>query len=192
MHDYGTYSGSDRAAWETEELFAEHRDSLMRYLRYHLRDSSSAEDIAQESFIRFFQARSQEEVIEQPKAWLFRVAHNLVIDYGRKKKPDLLDEDGWRTIEASLASRETDAEQRLQVSSLPWHKLTPTEMECLRLRAEGLKFREVAEVLDITISTVASYVARAVNKLRETPIGSASKDTGETPQHGRTTTLRGE
>ncbi len=191
LHNDGTSSGPDRAAWETEELFAEHRESLMRYLRYHLRDSSGAEDIAQESFIRFFQARSQDEVIEQPKAWLFRVAHNLVIDYGRKKKPDLLDEDGWRIIEANLAARNLVTENQVQIMSLPWHKLTPTELECLRLRAEGLKFREVAEVMDITISTVASYVARAVNKLRETQEGNASKETGETPQHGRTTAIRG-
>ena len=119
------------------------------------------------------------------------MAHNLVVDYGRKKKPDLLDEDGWRIIEASLATPELVTENQVAISSLPWHKLTPTEMECLRLRAEGLKFREVAEVMDITISTVASYVARAVNKLRETPQGEASKGTGETPQYGRTTAIRG-
>ena len=185
MRDFGTSGAPDRAAWETEELFAECHDSLMRYVRYHLWDASAAEDITQESFIRFFQARSREEEIDQPKAWLFRVAHNLVIDHGRKKKPDLLDEDGWRTIEAKLVAQETVTQLRMDLAGLPWHKLTPTEMECLRLRAEGLKFREVAEVLDITISTVSSYVARAVNKLRE-----ASTDPGETPQHRRTAAVR--
>ena len=78
------------AAAETEELFSQVRGALMRYLRHHLDDASAAEDIAQEGFIRFYQARSQGEVITQPKAWLFRVAHNLLIDYGRKKRPDLL------------------------------------------------------------------------------------------------------
>ncbi len=82
------------AARETEELFAENRDSLVRYLRHHLSDFAVAEDIAQESFIRFFQARTQGEDVTQPRAWLFRVAHNLLIDFGRKKKPDLLDSDG--------------------------------------------------------------------------------------------------
>ncbi len=191
MYDYDTSGDPARVAWETEELFVEHRESLMRYLRYHLSDFAAAEDIAQECFIRFFQARRQQEIIEQPKAWLFRVAHNLVIDHGRTKKLDLVSDDEWRMIEAGLATQDTESEYRLRVSSLPWHTLTSTEMECLRLRAEGLKFREIAGVLDITISTVASYVARAVNKLRETQVGRASKDPSETPQYGRVTAIRG-
>lgn len=190
MYGHDISGDSSHAAWETEELFVEYRESLMRYLRYHLHDSSMAEDIAQECFIRFFQARCRQEVIDRPKAWLFRVAHNLMIDYGRKKKPELLGDDEWRMVETGVAFQEPETEHLLQIASLPWHKLTHTEMECLRLRAEGLKFREVAEVLDITISTVASYVARAVNKLRETRIGEASKDACETPRYGRTTAIR--
>ena len=190
MYDYDTSGDPARVAWETEELFVEHRASLMRYLRYRLGDFATAEDIAQECFIRFFQARCKQEVIEQPKAWLFRVAHNLVIDHGRTKKLDLVGDDEWRLIEAGLAAQDMESEYRLRISSLPWHTLTSTEMECLRLRAEGLKFREIAAVLDITISTAASYVARAVNKLRETQVGRASKDASETSQYGRITAVR--
>ena len=190
MYDHDTSGDPARVAWETEELFVEHRESLMRYLRYRLNDFAAAEDIAQECFIRFFQARCQQEVIEQPKAWLFRVAHNLVIDHGRVKKLDLVGDDEWRMIEAGVAAQDTQFDYRLQVSSLPWHKLTPTEMECLRLRAEGLKFREIAEVLDITISTVASYLARAVKKLREPQAAQTSKNAGETPEYGRVAALR--
>ncbi len=192
MYDSDTSGDPARVAWETEELFVEHRESLMRYVRYRLSDFAAAEDIAQECFIRYFQARRRQEVIEQPKAWLFRVAHNLVIDHGRTQKLDFLGDDEWRTIEAGLAAQDTEVDYRLRISSLPWHVLTPTEMECLQLRAEGLKFREVAEVLDITISTAASYVARAVNKLRETQVGQTNKDACETPQHGRITAVRGQ
>lgn len=190
MYDYDTSGDPARVAWETEELFVEHRESLMRYLRYRLNDFAAAEDIAQECFIRFFQARCRQEVIEQPKAWLFRVAHNLVIDHGRAKKPELVGDDEWKMIEAGAAAQDMESEYRLRVSSLPWHKLTPTEMECLRLRAEGLKFREISGVLDITISTVASYLARAVNKLREPQVERTNKDAGETPEYGRVTAVR--
>ncbi len=192
MYDYDTPGDPARVAWETEELFVEHRESLMRYVRYRLSDFSMAEDIAQECFIRFFQARCQQEIIEQPKAWLFRVARNLVIDHGRTNKLELLGDDEWRIIEADLIAQDSEADYRLRVSSLPWHLLTPIEMECLRLRAEGLKFREVAEVLNITISTVASYVARAVNKLRETQVGHARKSACETPHYRRATAIRDE
>lgn len=182
MNGFGTDSG---AAWETEELFAENRDSLMRYLRHHLDDVSAAEDILQESFIRFFQARMNGENIVQPKAWLFRVAHNLLIDFGRKKRPDLLDEDGWLRVEGRLASQVGKLDARVDVSRLPWHKLTKLEMECLRLRSEGLKFREVGEVLGLSISTVASYIARAVKKLQSREPGDL-----EAPRRRRITPAR--
>jgi RNA polymerase sigma-70 factor (ECF subfamily) len=172
------------AAWETEELFAGNRDGLIRYLRRNLDDLSAAEDIAQESFIRFFQARSQGEEIDQPRAWLFRVAHNLLVDFGRKKRPDLLDEDGWLRLEGESASSSRGMEARAEIATLPWYKLTNTEMQCLRLRSEGLKFREIGEVLGLSISTVTSYIARAVHKLQD--------DSGErgAPEPGRTAATR--
>ena len=188
MASFGSDSG---AAWETEELFAENRDSLMRYLRHHLDDTSQAEDVLQEAFIRFFQARNQGEAISQPKAWLFRVGHNLAIDHGRKKRPDLLDEEAWVKLEGQLqGNSEALVEARTHVSQLPWHKLTQLELECLRLRSEGLKFREVGEVLGLTISTVASYVTRAINKLRETEAGKPDTDNIGASKHRRVTPIR--
>ncbi len=53
-----------------------------------------------------------------------------------------------------------------EVALLPWHRLTAMESECLRLRVEGLKLREIGEVLDVSISTVVSYMSRALTKLR--------------------------
>ena len=118
------FGTANNAAWETEELFAECRDSLVRYIRYHLDDLSEAEDIAQESFIRFFRARSQDEVILQPRAWIFRVAHNLLVDQGRKKKPELLDDDGWHKIENLFLSKSA-VDAKVQISQLPWGRLSP-------------------------------------------------------------------
>ncbi len=185
MKNFGDNSNAaGEAAEETEELFARARSPLIRYLRHHLDDASAAEDIAQESYIRFYQARSNGEEIGNPKAWLFRVAHNLLVDFGRKKRPDLLDEDGWLRVEGRLQRSTGGIEARVEIASLPWHKLTAAEMECLRLRSEGLKFREVAEVLDLSISTVASYVARAVKKLKDTD------SDRESPKHGRTAATR--
>ena len=183
MSSFGT---GPSAARETEDLFAENRDSLVRYLRHQLGDYAVAEDIAQESFIRFFQARSQGEDVLQPRAWLFRVAHNLLIDYGRKKKPELLDADGWLRVERQVGGGSVGSiEARAEVLALPWHKLTSLEFQCLQLRSEGLKFREVGEVLDLTISTVASYVARALKKLQETD----TKDSAAS-EHRRTSPSR--
>jgi RNA polymerase sigma-70 factor (ECF subfamily) len=141
---------------------------------------TEAEDIAQESFIRFFRARTQKEVILQPRAWIFRVAHNLLVDQGRKKKPELLDSDGWLRLENRLLVK-PGAEAKLELSQLPWKRLSPMELGCLRLRAEGLKFREIGEALGLSVSTVVSYISRAVKKLQAT-----ENEGGETPLHKRT------
>jgi len=176
------------AASETEQLFGENRDSLVRYLRYHLDDASEAEDIAQETFVRFFQARSRDEAITQPRAWLFRVAHNLLVDYGRKRKPDLLDEQGWVAVEGHMIVESNGLTAKAEVSKLPWDRLSPAELECLRLRTEGLKFREIGEVLELSISTVVSYVSRALAKLKagkeELRTGKEKKNV-DTPDHRR-------
>ncbi len=68
-------------------------------------------------------------------------------------------------------------------------RLTQLELECLRLRSEGLKFREVGEVLGLTISTVASYVTRAINKLKETEVRRTEEEVG-TSKHRRITPIR--
>ena len=172
------------AASETEQLFGENRDSLVRYLRYHLDDRSEAEDIAQETFVRYFQARSRSEKITQSRAWLFRVAHNLLVDYGRKRKPDLLDEQGWVALEGRLFIEPNGLNASAEVSKLPWGRLSPMELECLRLRTEGLKFREIGDVLELSISTVVSYVSRGLAKLR--PVSEKEKREIVTPDHRRT------
>ena len=173
----------ESAVRETEEVFAECRESLIRYLRYYMDDSSEAEDIAQEAFVRFYESRIRKEEILQPRAWLFRVAHNLIIDRGRKKKPELLDEEGWMSIERRLVSPSAPADAKVYVSQLPWHRLSAMELECMRLRTEGLRLREIGEVLDLAISSVVSYLARATKKL-----GAVEVSENTTSQHGRTPT----
>ena len=176
-----------QAAIETEQLFSEYSPSLVRYLRTGLRDATEIEDLAQETFIRYFQARSNGEKIENPKGWLYRVGRRLAVDHAKKARPVLLDDEGWRGVEAGRAepAGADEGEQSQRWSHLPWHVLSEMEKECLLLRAEGLTFREVADVLDVSMSSAASYVARAIKKFQR-----AVPKTSETPDHRRTTPLR--
>ncbi len=173
-----------RAAWETEQLFSEHSSNLARYLCSGVRSVTDIEDIVQETFVRYFQARCNGTEIGNAKGWLYRVGRHLVLDHAKKSKPVLLDDAGWRAVEADQARIAPDTAGD-RAAGLPWHLLSDTERECLLLRAEGLKFREIAEVLDVSISTVASYVARAIKKLR-----SAVTRPSETPDHRRAAPLR--
>ena len=187
MPSSGQPDAISQAAWETEELYHKHASNLMRYLRSGGPRTNDLEDLAQETFIRYFRARCNGETIQNPKGWLYRVGRHLAIDRAKKSKPVLLDDAGWRSVEADFAVHpvQEEDERSLRSSKLPWHTLSPLEKQCLLLRAEGLTFREVAEVLDVSISTVASYVARAIKKFRR-----AVPRSDETPRHGRTTPLR--
>lgn len=187
MPGSGHSESIQQAAWETEELFEQHFANLTRYLRSGVRDTGELEDLAQETFIRYFQARCNGETIDKPKAWLYRVGRRLALDHAKKSRPVLLDDAGWRAVEAEQAASpatEGDATS-LRTANLPWHQLSALERECLLLRAEGLTFREVAEVLDVSISTVASYVGRAIQKFRR-----AVEKPSETPQHSGTAPVR--
>ena len=152
--------------------FEELRLPVFRYLMRKTHNAGRAEDLTQETFLRLCRHLVDNKPLENPKSWLFTVANNLVIDIARSDGNAIdLDEQNWREIEESRAATESDPESiliqnerldRLQSAVL---NLTRLQRECLHLRAEGLRYREIAELLAISISTVADAVRRATVKL---------------------------
>ena len=187
VHSYAKPDPTTRAAWETEELFKQHFSNLVRFLRTGLRYTNDTEDIAQEALFRYFQARCAGEEIENPKGWIYRVGRHLLLDNLKRSKPILLDEDRWEEVEARHSSSAdwSGPERSLIVGELPWDKLTKNERQCLLLRTQGFTYREVAETMEVAIPTVASYVSRAVKKLRKPKVRKR-----ETPDSRRTAPLR--
>jgi RNA polymerase sigma-70 factor (ECF subfamily) len=152
--------------------FEELRLPVFRYLLRKTRDAGSAEELTQETFLRLCRHLQDGRPLENPKAWLFTVANNLAIDTQRQESSTTnLDEQTWKEIEESRSGSQPDPEKlvlqdermdRLHISIL---NLTPLQRECLHLRAEGLRYREIAELMVISISTVADAVRRATVKL---------------------------
>ncbi|HUO56438.1 MAG TPA: sigma-70 family RNA polymerase sigma factor [Candidatus Paceibacterota bacterium] len=81
------------AALEAQFIAAydEHADALFRHVLMRVRDRERAKDIVQEAFSRTWVYLSKGKQIEHIKAFLFRVAHNLIVDLARKKKSSSLD-----------------------------------------------------------------------------------------------------
>jgi RNA polymerase sigma-70 factor (ECF subfamily) len=104
------------------------------------------------------------------RSWLFRVAHNQARNrqqsyHHRFSAPLDSETHGGRddaTPERVLLEKERFGRLEKALSRLP-----ETERECLLLRAEGLRYREIGEVLGIPTSTVADTVTRAIKKLAE-------------------------
>jgi RNA polymerase sigma-70 factor (ECF subfamily) len=165
-------SGSMTLSDRVLALFEQLHLPVFRYLLRKTRDSGLAEDITQETFLRLFRHLRKDRLLENPKAWLFTVASNLAVDASRNDcHIKDLDETTWKRIEESRSGLEADPERlmlqrerldRLHVAVL---NLTPLQRECLHLRAEGLRYREIAGLLEISPSTVMDAVRRATLKL---------------------------
>ena len=152
--------------------FEELRLPVFRYLMRKTHNTGRAEDLTQETFLRLCRHLLDNKPLENPKAWLFTVANNLVIDFARSDGNAIdLDERNWREIEESRSAMGSDPEslliqnERLDRLKTAVLNLTPLQRECLHLRADGLRYREIAELLAISVSTVADAVRRATVKL---------------------------
>ena len=165
-------SGSMTLGERVQGLFEQLRIPVFRYILRKTGDSGRAEDITQETFLRLFRHLRENRLLENPKAWIFTVANNLAVDAIRDESHIKdLDETNWKNIEESRSGLQADPEklmlqrERLDRLHIAVLNLTPLQRECLHLRAEGLRYREIAGLLELSPSTVMDAVRRATFKL---------------------------
>jgi RNA polymerase sigma-70 factor (ECF subfamily) len=154
------------------ELFKSLHAMLNRYVVSLLGNPGEAEDITQEAFVRLYIALRERETVENHRAWVFRVAYHLSIDRLRaEKRWTPLDEQwpaGTSGEEAALVMdpeeqmMEQEEDLRLQAA---WNRLSAQERQCLDLRAEGLRYQDIAKVLGVRSSTVGNCLARGIAKI---------------------------
>jgi RNA polymerase sigma-70 factor, ECF subfamily len=153
---------------QVTQAYEDARDDVYRYLLLLGLPAPQAEETTQEVFIRMYLALQHGDSIQNERAWIFRVAHNLAIDQRRRKQPEPIEpelehrlRDTARGIEMDLIERE-----RLEELASAWSTLSHQQRACLHLRAEGLRYREIAESMGISISSVREFLSRAVTKLK--------------------------
>jgi len=162
-----------RATTPVEEevigLFDDLRTPLFRYVLAFRLSSHDCEDVIQEVFLALFQHLQQGRSRRNLRGWIFRVAHNLALKRAnnnrrsqQKQEASTFDEpaDHAPSAEEQLVWNE----RRLRLLSV-FDALPDTDRYCLRLRAEGLSYREIAEVLDISIGSVSEYLTRSLARL---------------------------
>jgi len=165
------------------------RELLTRYERpvfslvYRMvRDRTLAEDLAQEAFIRAFNAIDSYKPRFKFSSWIFKIANNHTIDYLRKRKLDTVSIDGSPHARTS----EEEAQTRLVVES---HEeapdryvearelggqiedaigtLRPEYRTAVLLRhVEGYTYEEIAEIMELPLGTVKTYLHRARGELK--------------------------
>ena len=151
---------------EMSALYKLHAPGLLRYAFNMINDTGGAQDALQEIFLRYFMARSEGQQFADPKAWLYRVLRNHLLD--TLKSSSVKNEIAIDKIE-DPADDCSDPERRYHRAEMARdlaRVLAPRELECVRLRAEGLSYEEIAQVLDLRQGTVGATLARAHKKVR--------------------------
>lgn len=148
------------------------REPVIRYLRSMGCRHFVAEDISQEVFLRLHRAMADGLRVKDVRAWVFRVARNLYIDsrredhrYSSGSMDGVLSETAYAPAvsgpEQAMLERERIRTIQREISRLP-----DLQRECMHLRAEGLRYHEIASVLDIPMTAAVDCVRQALKRLR--------------------------
>ncbi len=152
---------------EINRLHQQHCAELMRYAYCLCKCESSAADAVQEAFLRYFIERSYGREIKNPRAWLYQVLRNYLSDRfhsGAAKREVVVEH--LEQI-AAVAYDPEKLVQNTQTAGEIVASLSPRELECLRLRTEGLSYGEIGIAMCVAVGTVSALLARAHEKLRK-------------------------
>jgi len=164
---------SARRTRQMEAVMAEHEKALLRYASRILNNSSTAEDVVQNVFIKLFKAWPPGmHPTGQLKAWLYRVTHNEAVDMIRREsRLRLLHEKHAGQAEEACSDQRhcaasTEEKHALVLSLLK--KLHPREQQVVLLRLEeGLSYEEISKITGTTRGNVGNILHHAVCKLSQ-------------------------
>lgn len=151
-------------------LYEEYYDRIARYAYVRIGDKSDAEDLAGEVFLRALESlKSYKERGVPMQAWLFRIAHNLVIDYFKKTAKRKM-----VALETVQIESGTDpaviAEKNIEIERVTtaMEQLTQEQREVLSLRFfGGLTSKEAGDILKKSDGAVREMQSAAIRRLRQ-------------------------
>ncbi|MBK1834062.1 RNA polymerase sigma factor [Roseibacillus ishigakijimensis] len=179
--------GGDSRAFA--DLVARHRGRVYAMIQNMVKNEADAWDLSQEVFVKVWKALPRFEARAKFTTWLYRIVHNVVYDWMRKRKLESAGEfDDQLMKESQIAAgarttptQEAAPDQALRNEELRGRieealaKLSPEHQEVILLReVQGLDYKEIAEVMEISLGTVMSRLFYARKKLQ----GFLSDETG--------------
>lgn len=147
-------------------LYYRYFEALFRFLWRQTSDDELAKDLLQEVFSRVWKNRENLDPQQSLKSYLYRIGHNLVIDHRRQSshKPEYL-EDNPANEPAYFVEENFDLREKIQatIAALP----EPVRLVFTMNRFDGIKYAEIAAMLDISVKTVEARMSKALAILRE-------------------------
>jgi len=153
---------------EVVALFDEYREPLLRYLTTFGVCAADAEELLQDVFLALFLHLRGGKSRANLRGWLFRVAHNLAL---KRRQRDRGGAVAGLPAPAQTPDPAPNPEDQLLHGQLQkrlaaaYRALPERDRRCLWLRAEGLNYREIAAVLEISLGAVALSLARSLARL---------------------------
>jgi RNA polymerase sigma-70 factor, ECF subfamily len=153
---------------EVVALFDELQDRLLRYVLSLGLPVSDGEEIVQEAFLALFQHLRGGKPRHNLRAWIFQVAHNLALKQRhrvlRRERLSAQPALGLALANGGAANPEDQFFRNERSRRLfgVWSALAERDRRCLSLRAEGLTYREIAQVLDISLGAVSLSLTRSL------------------------------
>jgi len=154
---------------ELDQAYQEYVNDLYRYLFSLSKDHFIAEDLVQEAFYRAY-LHLEDYEISNIRAWLFKVAYNAFIDFQRKNKRLIIQE---QIEDGSSSSKETPEKRLLEKESFQLllndiHSLKEQERHVLLLcDLHQLTYNEAAEIVDMKLNTLKSHLHRGRRKVMD-------------------------
>lgn len=155
---------------EVMEWYDLYSQSIYRFIFVMINDCQQAEDLTQDTFVRAYQHYESFERRANPKTWLFNIAHNVTIDYIRKRKPiNMIFEffsttrDSTPLPEEIIQIKETSLELYQALKSL---KTSYREVILLR-KVKGFTIQETSQILGWSESKVKMTLLRALAALEK-------------------------
>jgi RNA polymerase sigma-70 factor (ECF subfamily) len=165
------------------ELIRRYERPVFALLFRMVRDRELAEDLAQETFVKVLNAIDSYRPEFKFSSWVFKIANNAAIDHLRRRELDTLSLDGSPHAETPEAMQATalqiGARQETPLDTVEAKELgsaieaaigslRPEYRSCILLRhVEGRAYEEIAEMLNLPLGTVKTYIHRARNELRQ-------------------------
>lgn len=154
---------------EVETLYLQHHAWLKNWLMYRLRSSEKyfAADLTQDTFVRILDSCSHQrlQALREPRAYLCTVAHGVLVSWLRRRSL----EHAWQEALASLPEPLAPSAEQQYIILETLHEID-TMLDTLKPRVkqaflmatlDGLKQQEIAQILNVSVPTVKSYIHKA-------------------------------
>ena len=158
-----------------QKSYTENTDGLFRFALYRVSDREKAIDIVEDAYLRFWQSL-QKEKVDEPRALLYKITRNLVIDWYKKKKSvavSTFEGENYKDIgevymdmfAGNIVGPEVETEAKMVIEKIA--SLEPIYREAVYLRfVEELSPKEIAQIIGESPNTVSVRINRGIEQLK--------------------------